>query len=549
MLYKNSKDNFDNPNWWKTACIYEIYPRSFYNTTDTGIGDLNGITKRVDYLESLGIDAIWITPFFPSALYDGGYDVDDYMNIDPRLGTLEDFDVLIKTLHSRKIKVYVDIVPNHTSIHHKWFEEALVSEPNSPARNRYIFRDGQGEHGELPPNDWPSHFGDKAWTRIVEPNGELGQWYYHMFAPQQPDLNWQNPEVREHFLEVLKFWGDRGADGFRIDVAHAMSKDLSEPFKSKPTLLPMTDDDPIFDLDANHEIFATWRELFNTYNPPLSGVAEANVQDPKKRILYARNTELGQAFNFDLLKCSWDAHKMYQVIDSNIKLAKEYNTASTWVLSKHDKVRHITRYGLPNDIDYKTWLAGNGENPKPDYELGAQRAKAATMLMFALPGSAYLYQGEELGLPEITDIPTDKLQDPVWTTSGNKFKGRDGCRVPLPWNLGTNFGFSNGEPHLPMPEWFDKFAVDKQKVDPASFLNFYRNTIRMRKALIESSYFEWLENDSENILHFQRSSKWCSFTNMNDMPVVMPEHSMLHYSSQPIIDNMVPANTTVWYAP
>lgn len=549
MNYLENDKSFSNPEWWKTACIYQIYPRSFNDTTGNGLGDLNGITAKVKYLDSLGIDAVWLSPFFPSHLYDGGYDVDDYMNVDSRLGTLEDFDNLVKELHSHGIKIYVDIVANHTSIHHKWFEEAIKAEPNSVERNRYIFRDGKGKNGELPPNDWPSHFGPEAWTRIVEPNGKLGQWYYHMFAPQQPDLNWANPEVREHFKTILKFWGDRGVDGFRVDVAHGMSKDLTEPFKSKPTLSPMMEDDPIFDRDENHVIFREWRKLFNSYTPSLSAVAEANAEKASRRILYAREDELGQAFNFDLLKSPWDAEHMFNVIDANTNLAKEYGTASTWVLSNHDKVRHVSRYALPNGTDYKAWLMTDGQSPMPDYLVGTARAKAATMLMLALPGSAYIYQGEELGLREVANIDTGLLQDPVWTNSKNKFKGRDGCRVPIPWDGSKNFGFTKGEPHLPMPEWFKNFAVEALELSPKSFLNFYRTAIKLRRKLTIDDSFKWIENPDRNILHFARSKKWHSFTNLNSEPVAIPKCREVIMSSGPVNGKFVPANTTIWYKP
>lgn len=537
-----------NPDWWKKACIYQIYPRSFYDANSDGVGDLKGVTAKAEYLSSLGVDAVWLSPFFASHLYDGGYDVDDYMKIDPRLGTLEDFDEMLQTLHGFDIKIYVDIVANHTSIHHAWFEEALKSEPGSAARERYIFRDGQGEHGELPPNDWPSHFGPEAWTRITEPDGSLGQWYYHMFAPQQPDLNWQNPEVREYFETVLRFWGDRGVDGFRVDVAHGMSKDLTEPFKSKPTISPMMEDDPIFDRDENHNIFRSWREIFNTYDPPLSAVAEANAEKPSRRILYARADELGQAFNFDLLKSSWDAVSMFQIIKTNVELAEAYETASTWVLSNHDKVRHVSRYALPNGLDYKAWLMSDGLNPEPDYELGVARAKAGTMLMMALPGSAYIYQGEELGLPEVADLDRDKLQDPVWINSGNKFKGRDGCRVPLPWSTELYCGFSHVEPHLPIPEWFADYAVTVQNKNPGSFLNFYRDIIKLRKKLNTDNTMVWLNDGSEGVLHFERSEGWKIFMNLNNSPVQMPVYSDILCSSAPLTSKLaVPGNTTVWY--
>ena len=214
--------------WWRQAAIYQIYPRSFFDSNGDGIGDLNGITEKIPYLKSLNLDAVWLSPFYPSALADGGYDVDDYRDVDPKIGTLKDFDRMISAFHRVDISVIVDIVPNHSSNRHKWFQEALASEPGSKARNRYIFRDGRGKNGELPPNDWPSHFAPSAWTRTTNPDGTPGQWYLHLFAPEQPDWNWDNREVEEDFLKTLRFWADRGVDGFRVDVAHALKKDLKK---------------------------------------------------------------------------------------------------------------------------------------------------------------------------------------------------------------------------------------------------------------------------------------------------------------------------------
>jgi alpha-glucosidase len=415
--------------WWRQAVVYQVYPRSFADSNGDGIGDLPGLTTRVDYLADLGVDAIWLSPFYPSALADGGYDVADYRDVAPELGTLADFDALVAAAKARGLKVVVDIVPNHTSDLHPWFQEALASAPGSAARDRYIFRDGQGVDGSEPPSDWVSHFGGPAWTRVPD-----GQWYCHLFAPEQPDLNWGNREVHEDFLTTLRFWADRGVDGYRVDVAHALAKDLSEPLRSKPTVedVPLDGTDPLFDRDEVHEIYAEWRrEVFDRYDPPRTAVAEA-FAPPERRALYARPTELGQAFNFDLLKADFGAEDFRAVIDFCLGEAERVGSSTTWVLSNHDVVRHATRYGLPRGIDLDDWLLGEGQVPPLDEVQGLRRARAATLLMLALPGSSYLYQGEELGLHEVADIPLGALQDPIWVRTLNTKKGRDGARVPLP---------------------------------------------------------------------------------------------------------------------
>ncbi len=371
--------------WWRQAVVYQVYPRSFADSDANGIGDLPGLTSRLDYLAELGVDAIWLSPFYPSALADGGYDVADHRDVAPELGTLADFDVLVADAHARGLKVVVDIVPNHTSDLHAWFQEALASAPGSRARQRYIFRDGTGPDGAEPPSDWVSHFGGPAWTRVPD-----GQWYCHLFAPEQPDLNWDDPEVRADFLTTLRFWADRGVDGYRVDVAHALAKDLSEPLRSKPTVedVPSDGTDPLFDRDEVHEIYAEWRrEVFDRYDPPRTAVAEA-FAPPDRRALYARPTELGQAFNFDLLKAHFGAEEFRTVIDFCLAEAGRFGSSTTWVLSNHDVVRHATRYGLPRGIDLDEWLLGEGQVPPLDEAQGLRRARAATMLMLALPGSS-----------------------------------------------------------------------------------------------------------------------------------------------------------------
>ncbi|MBA3527711.1 MAG: glycoside hydrolase family 13 protein, partial [Propionibacteriaceae bacterium] len=404
-------DRAVDANWWRQATVYQIYPRSFADSNADGLGDIAGITSRIGYLAGLGVDAIWLSPFYPSALADGGYDVADYRNVDPQLGTLDDFDEMVAAAHESGMKVIVDIVPNHTSDLHAWFQEALASEPGSAARERYIFREGTGPDGANPPSDWLSHFGGSAWTRVPD-----GQWYLHLFAREQPDLNWDNREVRDDFLYTLRFWADRGVDGFRVDVAHALAKDLSEPLRSKPDLegeLPLDGSDPLYDRDEVHEIYAEWREVFNAYDPPRTAVAEAWVP-AERRVLYARPTELGQAFNFDLVTADFDAEQYRELITTCLVEAELSGASSTWVLSNHDVVRHPSRYGLPIDFDLQEWLMSDGLLPQVDEAKGLRRARAATLLMLALPGSAYLYQGEELGLHEVAGLPTDSLQDPIW---------------------------------------------------------------------------------------------------------------------------------------
>ena len=529
--------------WWRQATVYQIYPRSFADSNGDGIGDLPGVTSRIGYLADLGVDAIWLSPFYPSALADGGYDVDDYRNVAPELGTLEDFDALVATAHSAGIRVIVDIVPNHTSDRHSWFVEALAAAPGSPARDRYIFRDGTGPDGSLPPSDWQSHFGGPAWTRVPD-----GQWYCHLFARQQPDLNWANPEVREDFKATLRFWADRGVDGYRVDVAHALAKDLSEPLRSKPTLyesLGTDGNDPLFDRDEVHEIYAEWREVFNSYDPPRTAVAEAFARS-ERRALYARPTGLGQAFNFDLLKADFDATQFREVIVFCLADAGRVGSSSTWVLSNHDVVRHTSRYALPVGIDLDEWLMSDGALPLPDEIAGLRRARAATLLMLALPGSSYLYQGEELGLHEVSDLPAAALQDPIWQRTLNTKKGRDGCRVPLPWtDDGDSYGFGSGPSWLPQPVGFSRQAVSAQSGNPTSTLEMYREALRVRRQLQGAEELEWVPTGNPDVLHFVRPGGWHCVTNFGTEPAPLPD-GVVRVASVPLSDDRLPGESTVW---
>jgi alpha-glucosidase len=533
-----------DPDWWRQAVVYQIYPRSFADSNGDGLGDLQGIISRVPYLASLGIDAVWLSPFYPSALADGGYDVDDYRDVDPRLGTLDDFDQLVTELHEANIKLIVDIVPNHTSDRHEWFQEALAAEKGSPARERYIFRDGVGDQ---PPSDWDSVFGGSAWARA-----EDGQWYLHMFAAEQPDLNWEHPEVREDFLTTLRFWSDRGVDGFRVDVAHALVKDLSEPFPSKTTLPRQSESNgvhPLWDRDGVHEIYREWRQVLNEYDPPRSAVAEAFVP-AARRARYASAEGLGQAFNFDLLQADWEYDKFRQVIEENLAQAEQNGSSSTWVFSNHDVVRHATRYGLPKDPsgvwqDGKAWLLSNGTEPTVDVELGLQRARAAVLLMLALPGSAYLYQGEELGLQEVGELPAANLQDPAYFRSKGAEKGRDGCRVPIPWTVGgLSFGFGSGGSHLVQPKWFGAYSVEAQEQDSESTLSLYRKALAVRRGLQTGNSLTWVDG-TDWVLHFVRPGGWQSITNFGAAPVELPEAAVV-LSSGPLEGDKLPGDTTAW---
>lgn len=546
-----SSDGSADPDWWRQAVVYQVYPRSFADSNGDGIGDLKGITSRVPYLVSLGIDAVWLSPFYPSALADGGYDVDHYRDVDPRLGTLDDFDELTQALHSARVKVVVDIVPNHSSNRHEWFREALATNRGSGARDRYIFRDGRGPGESQPPTDWESIFGGPPWTAVGD-----GQWYLHSFTPEQPDLNWDNREVRDDFLETLRFWSDRGVDGFRVDVAHGLAKNVPEPLGdiqllSEASLPPGTH--PLWDRDEVHDIYAEWRQVFNEYHPPRSAVAEAWVH-PSRRARYASPGGLGQAFNFDLLEAGWEASQFRAVITNSLSEAAQMGASSTWVLSNHDVVRHATRYGLPQRAagkpshDGKAWLLSNGTEPPLDADLGLRRARAGTLLMLALPGSAYLYQGEELGLHEVGDLPSHVLQDPTYTRSKGKEKGRDGCRVPLPWTVtGPSYGFGNGPAHLPQPSWFSSYSVEAEEADPRSTLCLYRKALDLRAQLQGAEDLDWMEGSDDSVLHFCRPGGWHSITNFGSEPVAMPQGSIL-ITSGDLGDGLLPPDATAWVA-
>lgn len=462
--------------WWSAATVYQIYPRSFADADGDGVGDLSGIVSKIPYLTALGVDAIWISPFYPSAGADAGYDVSDPCAIDPQFGTFDDFDRIVALAHDANIRVIIDVVPNHTSSEHRWFVDALAARADSAARSRYIFRPGRGDG---PPNDWESVFGGPAWTRVAGSD----DWYLHLFDREQPDLNWRNPEVRDEYDRVLRFWLDRGVDGFRIDVAHGLIKAEGLPDIGTARTNPVDaggDIGPMWDQDEVHEIYRAWRRLLAEYGEDRILVAEA--WPPHDRLgKYIRPDEMHQAFNFRYLAAGWDAANVSSTIDASLTTTAEVGATTTWVLSNHDIVRVVSRLGRE---DSTSWTTGIGpDEPQPDLELGRQRARAYTLLTLALPGSAYIYQGEELGLPEHTTMPSHHRRDPMhWRTSGTEV-GRDGCRVPLPWQHDApGYGFGP-TPWLPQPRVFGDLAVDRQVDDPRSFLHFYRSALRIRREL------------------------------------------------------------------
>ena len=545
----NRTDDLSDPDWWRSAVVYQIYPRSFADSNADGIGDLPGVTSRLDHLARLGVDAIWLSPFYPSPLADGGYDVSDHRDVDPRLGTLADFEELTRTAHRLGLRVIVDIVPNHTSDQHPWFQEALASAPGSPARDRYVFRDGAGPSGDLAPADWASHFGGSAWERV-----EDGQWYCHLFAREQPDLNWANPEVREYFLDTLRFWADRGVDGFRVDVAHALAKDLTEPLRSQPSLdrdLPLDGSDPLYDREEVHAIYREWRTVLDEYDPPRMAVGETWHPTNERTYLYARPSELGQVFDFSLLKSRWDAQEYRTTIQRAIAEHALAGGGLTWVLSSHDVPRHASRLALPPEADADGWLLSNGTQPPLDDELGLRRARAATLMMLALPGSPYLYQGEELGLPEVADLPVDVLQDPVFERTGRTLKGRDGCRVPLPWTAdGASYGFGDSGAWLPQPPRFGELSAQAQDGVGGSTLEMYRSALRLRREHpdLRTPDVDWLPAPP-GVLAFRRGAGFRCVVNLSPDPHRLDAGDEVLLASGPVDGATLPPDHAVWLRP
>ncbi|GGR95111.1 alpha-glucosidase [Streptomyces aureoverticillatus] len=554
--------------WWHDAVIYQVYPRSFADSDGDGMGDLPGVTARLPYLRRLGVDAVWLSPFYASPQADAGYDVADYRVVDPVFGTLADADDLVRRAHALGLRVIVDIVPNHCSEKHEWFRRALAEGPASALRERFHFRPGRGPRGELPPNDWESVFGGPAWTRTTNPDGTPGDWYLHLFAPEQPDFDWQHPAVHEEFRSILRFWLDLGVDGFRIDVAHGLIKAAGLPDVGHPEQVKLLGSAPVpyFDQDGVHEIYREWRALLDSYDGERIAVAEAWTPTVERSALYLRPDELHQAFNFTYLMTGWDATALRAVIDRSLDAMNAVAAPATWVLSNHDVVRHATRFA------------------DGDPDRGLRRARAATLLMLALPGSAYLYQGEELGLPEVTDLPDEVRQDPAFfrgsAQEGPGQEGtRDGCRVPMPWS-GTRppFGFGpaeDGPSWLPQPAAWRDLTAEAQEGDPASTLELYRAALALRRAhpaLGAGRAVEWLPAP-EGVLAFRRTAEGAGgaaqepggarslvvTVNLTGRPVTVPAPGtplLCSLNSRapgadlggPGSDAVLPPDSTVWWA-
>jgi alpha-glucosidase len=532
--------------WWRGAAIYQLYVRSFADASGDGIGDLAGARAHLPYLGELGIDAIWFNPWYPSPQFDAGYDIADYRSIDPLFGTLADADALITEAHALGIKIIIDVVPNHGSSLHPWFIEALASGPGSAARDRFWFRPGTGPDGDQPPNNWQSIFGGPGWTRITEPDGTPGEWYLHLFAPEQPDYNWDSPEVRREFEDVLRFWFDRGVDGIRIDSAALLAKD-----PALPDLLPEQDQggsNPYTDLDEVHEIYRSWRAVADEY-PGRVLVGEVWLPDAARLARYVNPGELHTVFNFPYLNSPWDAAELHQVIDQTLSLPGE--APATWVLSNHDVDRIVTRLGRADtafDLQRRRYFHGFAT----DLELGARRARAAALLTMALPGAVYIYQGEELGLWEVQDIPDELRQDPIFFRTHGEDPGRDGSRVPLPWS-GTEppFGFTppgaSAVPWLRQPKEWRDLTVAAESAGADSMLCLYQNALRIRHSedALGDAPMTW-QPSADGVLAFDRGASFRCVANLSAEPVPLPEHAAALLASGPLDTGLLPPDTTVW---
>ncbi|MEU9132479.1 glycoside hydrolase family 13 protein [Kitasatospora sp. NPDC048540] len=529
----------EHSDWWRDAAIYQVYPRSFADGSGDGTGDLAGVRSRLHYLAELGVQAVWFNPWYPSPMADGGYDVADYRDVDPAFGTLAEAEKLIAEGLELGIRTIVDIVPNHVSDAHPWFAAALAAGPGSPERDLFHFRPGRGESGELPPNDWRSEFGGCPWTRTVNADGSPGQWYLHLFAAQQPDLNWHHPQVRAEHESILRFWFDRGAAGVRIDSAGLLAKD-----PALPDFTPGREPHPYVDRDELHEIYRSWRRIADSYAEPRVLIGEIWVPDTERFARYLRPDELHTAFNFDFLARPWGAAELRASVDATLAAHAPVGAPATWVLCNHDVTRTATRYGR---ADTGFDFAAKAFGTPTDLPLGLRRARAAALLSLALPGSVYLYQGEELGLPEVEDLPLERLQDPMHLRSGGTDPGRDGCRVPLPWSgAEPPYGFAppGVEPWLPQPADWAALTVEAQSGDPDSMLELYRAALRIRREAVGGG-FGWLPADP-GVLAFRRAGGFRCLVNLSAEPVALPADGAVLLASGPLTGGRLPVDTAVW---
>ncbi|MGB8020525.1 MAG: glycoside hydrolase family 13 protein [Candidatus Nanopelagicales bacterium] len=539
--------------WWRSAVIYQVYPKSFADSDGDGIGDIAGIRSRLPHLARLGVDAVWVSPWYRSPQADGGYDVTDHRLIDPAFGTLDDVDALLTEAHDLGIKVIVDIVPNHTSDQHRFFQEALASPPGSAAWQRYHCRPG-ADGGASPPNDWLCEFGGPAWDPITDAGGRpTGWWYLHLFDSSQPDLNWDHPDVQQEFAEILRFWFDRGVDGFRIDVAHGLVKAPGLPDYARYRVPPTAS--PHWDQPGVHEIWRDWRRLANQYTPPRAFIGEVWVATPQALAAYLRREELHAAFNFHYLKAPWLAQDVRSVIDRSLREAGLVGAPTTWVLENHDVPRVRTRYA--QELAGATRAGGSltGQPPSGnDDARGLARARAGMVFMLGLPGSAYIYQGQELALPEVLDLPAEVRADPAFRRTQGTDGFRDGCRVPIPWTVeGTSFGFSpTGASWLPQPAGWGQVSVAAQSGDPGSTLELTRRAIRLRRAeqALGDGDLSWMSRPQDTCLALRRPADGSDphvivALNMGDEPALVAACEVLLSSGS----DPEPADGGFWLAP
>lgn len=559
-----------DPQWWRSAVVYQIYPRSFADGNGDGIGDLAGMTSRLDYLGALGVDAVWISPWYPSPLADGGYDVADFCDIDPRLGTLEQADEFVARAHERGIRVIIDLVPNHCSHEHELFRAAVAAGPGSPERDMFVFHDGKGPDGAEPPTNWVSEFGGPAWHRLTDAEGNPEQWYLHLFAPEQPDWNWSNPKVADFYDDVLRFWFDRGIDGFRIDVADSCAMDMSlpdlpvDPRTGEPTREKFPGH-PTYDRPELETIQRRWRAVADEYvDTPQGGrvfVSEAYLDPIQRLTRYVEPGRLHTTFNFDALLTEWDPDSQRAMVTNSLAGHRHVGAPCTWVLGNHDQPRVASRLGRAvTGAPFRDGALGErahkGPDPAEDIELGRRRARAAALLELALPGGAYVYQGEELGLDEV-DLPVEVLQDPTWEQSGHTDKGRDGCRVPLPWSgEAPPYGFSQDPgavPWLPQPAHWAGHTVADQTGTEGSFLELYRAALALRRDLpalgagpTTNGDLVWDETTPEGVLGFHREPGFTCWVNFSEVAVELPAGTTVTLSSSPLTDGLLGTDQAVW---
>jgi alpha-glucosidase len=535
--------------WWRDAVIYQVYVRSFADGNGDGTGDLAGVRARLGYLRDLGVDAIWFSPWYPSPMADSGYDIADYRSIEPAFGTLAEAELLITEALAHGIRTLIDVVPNHVSDQHPWFQAALTEGPGSPSRALFWFRPGRGRAGEEPPTDWVGEFGGQTWTRSKNPDGQPGEWFLHLFTAQQPDLNWDHPEVRREHEDVLRFWFDRGVAGIRIDSAALLVKDATLPEAGTDRV---GGQHPFTDRDELHDIYRGWRQVADSYPGGRVLVGELWLPDPVRFAQYLRPDELHTAFNFDFMTSPWDAARLRQSIESTLAAHAPVGAPATWVLSNHDVTRPVTRYGrLDTSFAFETKRA----DTPTDLALGTRRARAAALLAMALPGALYVYQGEELGLPEVEDIPAERRNDPMYFRSGGIDPGREGCRVPLPWaGAAPPYGFSpddaDGIPWLPQPDSWQDLTVEAQLHDPGSMLQLYRAGLRVRaeQRFSDSANgaVRWLDAGDDVLAFTRLGSEFACITNFGQEPADLPEHAAVLLSSSELEGGQLPSDSTAW---